>query len=179
MAAAHGSPADTGLHTIRFTHATACPPMPPLCRPDAGFGVPNRRKRVFVLASLHGDARDVLLAQVGTGCTNSTRCAIPRMLLLPLLLSAKPPICVAVRQLQCRQHQPLQHAAPHLTALFLLPRLPSRLPQGAQKCVAGSSCAVGSDCYECYSPEDRLGPGGSDEHHLMNTSYCLVFGNAQ
>lgn len=30
----------------------------------AGFGVPNRRKRVFVLASLHGDARDVLLSQV-------------------------------------------------------------------------------------------------------------------
>ena len=29
-----------------------------------GFGLPNRRKRVFVLASLHGDARDVLLAQV-------------------------------------------------------------------------------------------------------------------
>ncbi len=30
----------------------------------AGFGLPNRRKRVFVLASLHGDARDVLLSQV-------------------------------------------------------------------------------------------------------------------
>jgi hypothetical protein len=30
-----------------------------------GFGLPNRRKRVFLLASLHGDARDVLLAQVG------------------------------------------------------------------------------------------------------------------
>jgi hypothetical protein len=30
----------------------------------AGFGVPNRRKRVFILASMHGDARDVLLSQV-------------------------------------------------------------------------------------------------------------------
>lgn len=30
----------------------------------AGFGAPNRRKRVFVVASLHGDARDVLLSQV-------------------------------------------------------------------------------------------------------------------
>lgn len=29
-----------------------------------GFGVPNRRCRVFILASLHGDARDVLLTQV-------------------------------------------------------------------------------------------------------------------
>lgn len=29
----------------------------------AGFGLPNRRKRVFILASLHGDARDVLLTQ--------------------------------------------------------------------------------------------------------------------
>ena len=32
--------------------------------PLAGFGVPNRRKRVFILASMHGDARDVLLSQV-------------------------------------------------------------------------------------------------------------------
>jgi hypothetical protein len=29
-----------------------------------GFGIPNRRRRVFLLASMHGDARDVLLAQV-------------------------------------------------------------------------------------------------------------------
>ncbi|KAK9917248.1 hypothetical protein WJX75_002338 [Coccomyxa subellipsoidea] len=29
----------------------------------ASFGVPNRRKRVFVVASLYGDARDVLLSQ--------------------------------------------------------------------------------------------------------------------
>jgi hypothetical protein len=29
-----------------------------------GFGVPNRRKRIFILASMHGDARDVLLSQV-------------------------------------------------------------------------------------------------------------------
>jgi site-specific DNA-cytosine methylase len=27
--------------------------------------VPNRRRRVFIVASMHGDARDVLLAQVG------------------------------------------------------------------------------------------------------------------
>ena len=31
---------------------------------SAGFGLPNRRKRVFIVASLHGDARDVLLTQV-------------------------------------------------------------------------------------------------------------------
>ena len=31
---------------------------------SAGFGAPNRRKRVFLVASLHGDARDVLLSQV-------------------------------------------------------------------------------------------------------------------
>ncbi|KAK9823530.1 hypothetical protein WJX72_003470 [[Myrmecia] bisecta] len=30
---------------------------------SAGFGIPNRRKRVFVVASLHGDARDVLLSE--------------------------------------------------------------------------------------------------------------------
>lgn len=30
----------------------------------AGFGVPNRRRRVFLLASWHGDARDVLLPEV-------------------------------------------------------------------------------------------------------------------
>ncbi|KAK9799826.1 hypothetical protein WJX73_006324 [Symbiochloris irregularis] len=32
----------------------------------AGFGLPNRRRRVFLVASFHGDARDVLLSQ-GTG----------------------------------------------------------------------------------------------------------------
>lgn len=31
---------------------------------SAAFGVPNRRKRVFIVASWHGDARDVLLSQV-------------------------------------------------------------------------------------------------------------------
>ena len=31
---------------------------------DAGFGLPSQRKRVFVVASLYGDARDVLLSQV-------------------------------------------------------------------------------------------------------------------
>jgi hypothetical protein len=34
---------------------------------SAGFGVPNRRRRIFILASMHGDARDVLLGQVGFG----------------------------------------------------------------------------------------------------------------
>lgn len=32
---------------------------------SAAFGVPNRRRRVFLIASLHGDARDVLLSRVG------------------------------------------------------------------------------------------------------------------
>lgn len=30
---------------------------------SAGFGVPMRRRRVFIVASIHGDARDVLLSQ--------------------------------------------------------------------------------------------------------------------
>ena len=30
---------------------------------SVGFGLPNRRRRVFMLAFLHGDARDVLLSQ--------------------------------------------------------------------------------------------------------------------
>ena len=38
---------------------------------SAGFGLPNRRKRVFILASLHGDARDVLLAQGRAKCLGS------------------------------------------------------------------------------------------------------------
>ncbi|PSC75340.1 methylase [Micractinium conductrix] len=36
---------------------------------SAGFGVPNRRRRVFLVASLHGDARDVLLSQGSQRCT--------------------------------------------------------------------------------------------------------------
>lgn len=35
---------------------------------SAGFGVPNRRRRAFILASLHGDARDVLLSQGAASC---------------------------------------------------------------------------------------------------------------
>ena len=35
-----------------------------LPRCAAAFGLPNRRRRVFLVASLHGDARDVLLSQV-------------------------------------------------------------------------------------------------------------------
>ncbi|GAB4814995.1 hypothetical protein N2152v2_002041 [Parachlorella kessleri] len=38
---------------------------------SAGFGLPNRRKRVFILASLHGDARDVLLTQGSQRCPGS------------------------------------------------------------------------------------------------------------
>ena len=30
-----------------------------------GFGLPQRRRRVFVVASLHGDPRDVILSQNG------------------------------------------------------------------------------------------------------------------
>ncbi|KAI3428766.1 hypothetical protein D9Q98_007587 [Chlorella vulgaris] len=36
---------------------------------SAGFGLPNRRRRVFLVASLHGDARDVLLSQGSQKCT--------------------------------------------------------------------------------------------------------------
>ena len=35
------------------------------------FGLPHRRRRVFLLASLHGDARDVLLAPGRDGCPGS------------------------------------------------------------------------------------------------------------
>ena len=33
---------------------------------DAALGLPNRRRRIFIVASLHGDARDVLLTGVRT-----------------------------------------------------------------------------------------------------------------
>jgi len=35
---------------------------------SAGFGLPNARRRVFILASMHGDPRDVLLAQGRAPC---------------------------------------------------------------------------------------------------------------
>jgi site-specific DNA-cytosine methylase len=35
---------------------------------STGFGVPMRRRRVFIVASMHGDARDVLLTQGMQGC---------------------------------------------------------------------------------------------------------------
>ena len=33
------------------------------CERHVGFGVPTHRRRVFIVASLHGDPRDVLLSQ--------------------------------------------------------------------------------------------------------------------
>ena len=41
-------------------------PLPADVGRPAGFGLPNRRRRVFLVASMHGDARDVLLAQVSS-----------------------------------------------------------------------------------------------------------------
>lgn len=39
------------------------------------FGLPHRRKRVFILASLDGDPRDVLLAQISPCGAHSTAAA--------------------------------------------------------------------------------------------------------
>ncbi len=39
----------------------------------AGFGVPMRRRRVFIVASMHGDARDVLLSQGMQPCPGSCK----------------------------------------------------------------------------------------------------------
>jgi site-specific DNA-cytosine methylase len=44
---------------------------------SAGFGTPNRRKRVLIVASLHGDARDVLLSQGRQVCVGGCCCAEP------------------------------------------------------------------------------------------------------
>lgn len=49
--------------------ALAHPACPAHLLPAAGFGLPNRRRRVFLVASLHGDARDVLLSPGTQRCT--------------------------------------------------------------------------------------------------------------
>jgi site-specific DNA-cytosine methylase len=51
---------------------------------SAAFGVPNRRKRVFIVASWSGDARDVLLSQ-----------ACPQDSVFSAKLSSFPCICCA------------------------------------------------------------------------------------
>jgi site-specific DNA-cytosine methylase len=40
---------------------------------SAGFGVPMRRRRIFIVASMHGDARDVLLTQGMQQCVGACR----------------------------------------------------------------------------------------------------------
>ena len=40
---------------------------------STAFGTPNRRRRVFIVASMHGDARDVLLSQGGHRCLGGCR----------------------------------------------------------------------------------------------------------
>ena len=48
---------------LPVAHAPCVSVRAPLQR--VAFGLPNRRRRVFIVASMHGDARDVLLTQVG------------------------------------------------------------------------------------------------------------------
>ena len=68
-------------------HTPRCTPPPLAC---AGFGVPNRRRRVFLVASMHGDARDVLLSQVlllrGQRCLLAGPCVQTTSLTLCLAL---------------------------------------------------------------------------------------------
>ncbi|KAK9835784.1 hypothetical protein WJX74_007899 [Apatococcus lobatus] len=40
---------------------------------SGGFGIPSQRKRVFVVASLYGDARDVLLSQGSENCLGACK----------------------------------------------------------------------------------------------------------
>lgn len=40
---------------------------------SAGFGLPNRRKRVFIVAAMDGDARDVLLSQGTRACAGACK----------------------------------------------------------------------------------------------------------
>jgi hypothetical protein len=47
-----------GLETLGYRWAYRVVDLP-------GFGLPQRRRRVFVVASLHGDPRDVILSQNG------------------------------------------------------------------------------------------------------------------
>lgn len=68
----------TRLSRFSSSHvkAVSCHPHHP--RAPAGFGMPHRRKRVFLVASYYGDARDVLLSQVlrqPCSCISSVICA--------------------------------------------------------------------------------------------------------
>lgn len=55
---------------------------------SAGFGVPNRRKRVFIVASMHGDARDVLLSQGSQRCPGACKALFPGRLCYPCHMEA-------------------------------------------------------------------------------------------
>lgn len=105
--------------------STASPLHLLLLRP-AGFGVPNRRRRVFIVASLYGDPRDVLLAQVGMpfgrcgtslaalwGCGAGGRCCAASAGVVALLLTGGAPwSCRQVVQLQCTLPTPTTPVLP-------------------------------------------------------------------
>ncbi len=121
-----------------------------------GFGVPNRRKRVFVLASMHGDARDVLLAQVRRGTSPNSSY---------LLVSST----MTYQKLLPRSFSPQGR---------------QRCLGSCVKTQADGT--QGRPCYECYVPPVKRLAGASDigsndleNISLEDCSLALDLGNAR
>ena len=77
---ARGLPSAVGL-AMQTLCTSACAWLTHLLH--AGFGLPNRRRRVFIVASMDADARDILLSKVHTSI-----CAYPHWHSAPLQLCA-------------------------------------------------------------------------------------------
>ena len=119
---------------------------------SAGFGLPNRRKRVFIIASLDGDARDVLLAQV----SSSTRIKMHvtdhedgkqfmGVCLLCYIIGVGSWDGLIVPTLE---KIIVNEAFPHLLSFLCILIL---ILQGPQKCMGGCKhLFAGSRCYGCH-----------------------------
>lgn len=136
----------------------------------AGFGLPNRRKRVFIVASLHGDARDVLLTQgaqvrLGSACSaGPARSAGSAGSRFCHARGTLPP-----RKATCSCFSILPSLDPKLTCAFWPPPSPRR----AQKCPGSCMRLHGRRCYHCHARFIRE----SLEDHA-DVSYALDMGNA-
>ncbi len=72
---------------------------------SAAFGIPHRRRRFFLVASLYGDARDVLLSQArvrsSCACKTAVRMRDPGAMCSKDLAAALLPCCLRVDEAAC------------------------------------------------------------------------------
>jgi ribosome biogenesis GTPase A len=137
---------------------------------SGGFGVPARRRRVFVLASRDGDARDVLLSQGAARCLGG--CVAAARLRRAALAEKAARLAQAAADAVARG-QSGERAA----------RLAAEAAEAARSAAPSATTAnpLGR-CFECYDPKgprDDDDLRGDEDARRLRASFALDLGNAR